>query len=225
MISLMNKKILNVKVYFWILFLLASAIFILFPQIDLYISSLFYDGESFAFKRTWLEQLFFHSIKPIIITLALGSIAIFIFNFFKKKNILNINAKVILYLLLVLGIAPGLIVNATLKENWGRARPHQTTDFGGSKEFTPAFIPSNQGGYSFSSGHSAAAFSLIGFVILANRRKKLWMTLILSYATLMSLVRVAAGGHFFSDTVTSFFIVIISTSIIHMMIFKDEEKQ
>ena len=221
----MNTKILNVKLYIWALFLALSLIFIFFPQIDLYVSSLFFDGTKFPFKRTWLEQLFFHSVRPIIITFSVLSIAIFAYNFFMKKDILKINAKVILYLLLTLGVAPGLIVNVTLKDNWGRARPNETLNFGGSKEFTPAFIPSNQGGYSFSSGHSAAAFSLMGFVVLARKRRKMWMAIVLSYASAMSLVRVAAGGHFLSDTVSSFFIVYISTSIIYMLIFKKELNQ
>ena len=206
-------------------FALLSAIFILFPQIDLYVSSLFFDGTKFPFKRTWFEQLFFHSVRPMIITFSVISVAIFVYNFFMKKNILNINAKVLLYLILTLSIAPGLIVNATLKDNWGRARPNEVINFGGTKEFTPAFIPTNQGGYSFSSGHAAAAFSLMGFVVLASKRRKMWMAIVLSYASAMSLVRIAAGGHFLSDTVTSFFIVYISTSILYMLIFKKELNQ
>jgi len=221
----MNRKILNVSLYIWMAFALVSAIFVLFPQIDLYVSSLFFDGTKFPFKRTWFEQLFFHSVRPMIITFSVISIAIFIYNYFMKKNILNINAKVLLYLILTLSIAPGLIVNATLKDNWGRARPNEVVNFGGTKEFTPAFIPTNQGGYSFSSGHAAAAFSLMGFVVLASKRRKMWMVIVLSYASAMSLVRVAAGGHFLSDTVTSFFIVYISTSILYMLIFKKELNQ
>ncbi len=220
----MNKKILNVKLYIWLLFLVSSLTFILFPQIDLYISGLFYDGKSFPANGTWIENFFYHSVKPIIITLTLSSLIIFIYNFFKKKNFLDINSKVILYLLLVLGVAPGLIVNVTLKENWGRARPAQTINFGGTKEFTPAFILSDQDGYSFSSGHSAAAFSLIGFALLAKRRRKFWLSLVLSYGVLVSIARISSGGHFLSDVVTSFFIVYIFTYIFQMLILEKGAK-
>jgi len=218
----MNTKILNVKLYFWLLFFISSIVFILFPQIDIYVSSLFYDGDAFPLKKTPFEQFIYHSVRPLIIILSLGSIAIFIYNFFKKTNILNINAKVILYLILVLGVAPGIIVNGVLKPHWERARPIQIVDFGGKKEFTPAFMLSDQNGHSFSSGHAAAAFSLIGFVILAPRRKKVWMSIILSYGAVMGLARISAGGHFLSDVVTSFFIVFISTAIIHYMLFKED---
>lgn len=218
----MNKKYLNVKLYFWLLFFVSSIIFVIFPQIDLDIASLFYDGKSFPLNGSWIEDILYHSVKPLIITFALSSIAIFIYNYVKKKNLLGINSKTMLFIVLFLTIAPALIVNTTLKENWGRARPAQTINFGGQKEFTPAFIPSNQGGYSFSSGHTAAAFSLLGFALLAKRRQKLFISLVLTYGTLVSLARMAAGGHFLSDVVTSFFIVYISTHILYKLVFKED---
>lgn len=219
----MNKKYLNVKGYMWIAFLILSLIFISFPDIDLFVANLFYDGKTFPANKTPLEEFFYYSVKPILLTLAILTLLIFIYNYISKKNILNINSKVILYLILSLSIAPGLIVNATLKENWGRARPAQTTNFGGTKEFTPAFIPSNQGGYSFSSGHTAAAFSLLAFALLARKRKQLWIGLTLGYGVLVSISRMASGGHFLSDVVTSFFIVYIFTHIFYMLVFKDKK--
>ncbi|MEA2091975.1 MAG: phosphatase PAP2 family protein, partial [Campylobacterota bacterium] len=158
----------------------------------------------------------------LMIIFILSTLGTFIYNRQKKKNILNINTKVILYLTLVLSIAPVLIVNTTLKENWGRARPAQIVNFGGKKEFTPAFIKSNQGGYSFSSGHAAAAFSFMGFALLAKKRRRLFMALAITYGASVSLARIAAGGHFFSDVVTSFFIVYIATHIFYKLIFKEE---
>jgi len=218
----MNKKYLNIKLYFWLFFLVSSIIFVSFPQIDLEIASLFYDGKSFPLNGSWIEDILYHSVKPLIITFALSSIVIFIYNYAKKKNLLGINSKAMLFIVLFLTIAPALIVNTTLKENWGRARPAQTINFGGQKEFTPAFIISDQDGYSFSSGHTAAAFSLLGFALLAKRRQRLFVSLVLVYGTLVSLARMAAGGHFFSDVVTSFFIVYISTHILYKLVFKED---
>lgn len=219
----MNKKYLNVPYYIWGLFPLSALVFIFFPQIDLYISALFFNGESFPANGTPLEEFFYISVKPIILTLAISTFLLFLYNFFGKKNLLNINAKVVLYILLVLGVAPGLIVNATLKDNWERARPSQTVNFGGEKKFTPAYIISDQGGYSFSSGHAAAAFSLIGFVLLAKKRKKIWMSIALIYAFGVGAARIAAGGHFFSDVITSFFIVYIFTYMFYGFLLKKDE--
>jgi len=222
--AFMNKNYFNVKAYIWLAFVLLSLMFIFFPQIDLYVANLFYDGKSFPMNKTWLESFFYYSVKPLIIIFIFSTFTLYIHNRIYKKNILNIDTKVILYIILVLSIAPGLIVNTTLKDNWGRARPAQIIEFGGKKEFTPAFIVSNQDGYSFSSGHSAAAFSLIGFALLAKRRRTIWMSLAISYGIAVSIARMAAGGHFFSDVITSFFIVWIGTHIFYKLIFKKDSQ-
>ncbi len=206
----MNKKILNSPLYIWIAFVLSSIFFIFFSQIDIDFSSLFYQN-GFYLRGSLYETFFYKSVPIIISTLAIGSITLFLYNAISKKNILGIDKKTILYIILVLSLAPGLIVNTTLKENWGRARPMDIVQFGGNKEFTPAFILSNQGGNSFSSGHGSAAFSILGFALLARSRKKLWITLALSYGVAVSFARIIGGGHFLSDNLTSFFIVYIAT--------------
>jgi len=213
---------LNVNIYIWISFFVLSVLFILFPQIDLYIANLFYDGHSFWLNKTPIEEFFYYSVKPILMGFIIVTISIYIYNKITKKEILRIDSKVILYILLVVAIAPGLIVNTTLKENWGRPRPQQVKEFGGKLDFTPAFIISKQDGYSFSSGHTAAAFSLIGFALLAHKRRRFWLILSITYGISVSLARMVAGGHFLSDVVTSFFIVWIFTHIFYKLVFKED---
>lgn len=222
MINILNKKYFNVRLYIWMSFIVLSFIFIFFPQIDITLSAPFYNGENFYLKGSLYERFFYNSVKILLILFTVGSFGIYIYNRIKKKNLLGIDSRVIIYIVLVLSIAPGLIVNATLKDHWGRARPAQIVQFGGDKEFTPAFIPSNQNGHSFSSGHTAAAFSFIGFALLAKRRRRFWMGLALAYGTLVSFARLIAGGHFFSDIVTSFFIVWIVTHLLYKLIFKKD---
>jgi lipid A 4'-phosphatase len=222
MINILNKKYFNVRLYIWMSFIVLSFIFIFFPQIDITLSAPFYNGENFYLKGSLYERFFYNSVKVALIFFTLVSFAIYIYNRVKKKNIFGMNSKSIIYIVLVLSIAPGLIVNATLKDHWGRARPAQIVQFGGDKEFTPAFILSNQNGHSFSSGHTAAAFSFIGFALLAKRRRRFWMGLALAYGTLVSFARLIAGGHFFSDIVTSFFIVWIVTHLLYKLIFKKD---
>ncbi len=222
MIKLLNKNYFNVKLYIWVSFLVLSIIFVLFPQIDITISAPFYNGENFYLKGSLYERFFYNSVKVLLTAFTLASLGIYLYNRIKHKHILNIDTKVIIYIVLVLSIAPGLIVNATLKDHWGRARPAQITQFGGDKEFTPAFILSNQNGHSFSSGHTAAAFSFVGFALLVTRRRKFWMSLAIAYGILVSFARLIAGGHFFSDIVTSFFIVWIVTHLLYKLIFKKD---
>lgn len=222
MIKKLTKKYFNVRLTIWISFLLLSLIFIFYPQIDITISAPFFNGEDFYLKGSLYERFFYNSVKVLLVLFTLSSLGIYIYNKIKKRNIFGINSKTIIYIVLVLSIAPGLIVNTTLKEHWGRARPAQITQFGGDKEFTPAFILSNQNGHSFSSGHTAAAFSFVGFALLAKRRRKFWIILAVAYGVLVSFARLIAGGHFFSDIVTSFFIVWIVTHLLYKLIFKKD---
>lgn len=220
--KILTKKILNVRVYIYLLFALSAYIFISFPQIDLFVSSLFYNGKAFAANGTPLEEFFYHSVQSLVIFMIISTLLVFFYNLFFKTNYFNLHAKQLLFIILVLGLAPGLIVNVTLKDHWGRPRPAQVQEFGGKLHFTPAFIRSHQDGYSFSSGHTAAAFSLLGFALLARNRRKFWVSLVLLYGTAVSLARMASGGHFFSDVLTSFFIVWIATHILYKLIFKKD---
>ncbi len=222
----MNKKIINVPLYVWIAFLITSLLFVFFPQIDIFVSNLFYTkGIGFSANGTWYEFILYNSIQPVVALAIILPILIWLYNIAAKKDLLHVNKKVILYLLLVVAIAPGLIVNDILKEHWGRARPAETILFGGTKEFTPAFVISDQGGYSFSCGHAAGAFFLIALALLAQQRRALWMSLALSYGIAISYIRIAAGGHFFSDTVVSFFIVYITTLIFYGFFFKEKNNE
>ncbi|SFV67329.1 Bll0523 protein [hydrothermal vent metagenome] len=222
MMQQLNKNYLNVKLYMWLAALLFSLFFLFFPQIDIQTSALFYDGHSFYLKGSLFERFFYHSVKIMLITFTLASFSIYFYNKIKKRNILGLNNKVMLYIILVLSVAPGLIVNATLKNHWGRARPANIKEFGGHKTFTPAFVLSNQKGHSFSSGHTSAAFAFVGFALLSQKRRKFWMTLAISYGILVSFARLIAGGHFLSDIFTSFFIVWIVTHILYKIIFKKD---
>ena len=116
MIKQLNKNYFNVKLYMWLSALFFSLFFIFFPQIDIQTSALFYDGHSFYLKGSLFERFFYNSVKIMLISFTLGSISIYFYNKIKKKNILGVNGKVMLYIILVLSIAPGLIVNATLKD-------------------------------------------------------------------------------------------------------------
>ncbi|MBU0631315.1 phosphatase PAP2 family protein [bacterium] len=222
----MNKKIFNVPVFIWAAFILSSLIFIFFPQIDIFVSDLFYKQKGGFFTNgTWYEIMLYNSVKPVVFAAVALPGLIWIYNIFSKKNILHVNGKVIGYLLLVLAIGPGLIVNDIFKEHWGRARPAQTIMFGGDKEFTPAFVLSDQEGYSFSCGHAAGAFFLISLALLVRKNRMFWMGLAFAYGIVISYIRIAAGGHFFSDTVVSFFIVYIISLMLYGIIFKGKSHQ
>ena len=219
-----NTKYMNIPLFIWISFIISIPLFKYFGEIDLFISHLFYKDNIFFLNDTLVEKFFHISIRPIIIFAILIPLGAYIYNSKYKKHFLTITKRKLLYIFLVLALAPGLIVNLFLKEGCERPRPKQIIEFGSKKEFYPAYTITNQGKDSFSSGHVAAAFSLMGLAMLAKRRREFWIKLTLIYGTGMMIARVAAGAHFFSDVLTSFFIVYISTHILYKYLIENSEE-
>lgn len=112
------------------------------------------------------------------------------------------------YVMLTLLLGPGLMVNTILKDNWGRARPAQTNEFGGERLFTPAWVMSNQcqNNCSFVCGDASVGFGLIAFAFV-SRRPHRWLAASLVAGGALGLMRMAQGGHFLSDVIFSFYAV------------------
>ena len=79
---------------------------------------------------------------------------------------------------------------------------------------------SGQVGNSFSCGHASGAFALMAFALLTQRRRHFWMGLALTYGVLVSYARLAAGGHFLSDIVVSFFIMFFISKLFYFYLFE-----
>ena len=206
----MKKRFLQVPLWVWASFVLVSTLFVLIPEIDLAVAELFFTpGVGFEENGTTRERLFHRSVGVLLVVGNIGLIALLLSERLARRARSRITGKNLAFLLIVLTLGPGLIVNALLKENWGRARPVELVQFGGTKEFTSAFIPSHQEGGSFSSGHAAAsAYWLLAALLIAPRR--IWLVgIAVVYSLAVSWMRMAAGGHFLSDIVTSYFIVAI----------------
>jgi lipid A 4'-phosphatase len=126
------------------------------------------------------------------------------------------------YIFLVLVVGPGLLVNVLFKDQWGRARPMQVENFGGHTHFTPAWIPSQQcdKNCSFVCGDSSVGFSLLALAFLSPRPRR-WFLAAIGAGSALGLMRMAQGGHFFSDVVFSFFTVYFAAWLLHRLLFPD----
>ena len=128
-------------------------------------------------------------------------------------------------LMLTIIIGPGVVINATLKDHWGRARPHQIVDFGGRYEFSKILDPGTYAvGKSFPCGHASIGFLLCVFWFALRRRAPQ----LARYSLLGSLVlgmfsgvgRMAAGAHFLSDVFYAGFITYLSAFVAYYGILR-----
>lgn len=198
------------------LFLLVSCLFVIFPQVDLWLSGLFWNGtageKGFTLNENGFVQfvywVFLHIPKILIPAL----LFMLVLPWFKKS--LQPTRKYSGFLLLVLLIGPGIIVHPILKDNWDRPRPRDVQQFGGEREFTPAFIVTEQPGrnQSFASGHGAMGFFFMAFAWVFRKRRYLLGGLVIG--AIVSMGRVVQGGHFLSDVVTAGFIVYFTSQVL-----------
>jgi membrane-associated PAP2 superfamily phosphatase len=117
----------------------------------------------------------------------------------------------ILFILSTLAVGPGLIVNLILKDHWGRPRPWRVDVFGGDQPFVGVWRITHEcrSNCSFVSGEASSAIWMITLVVLLPERwRPLGLRLILGLAVLLSLNRIAMGGHFLSDTMLSWAITL-----------------
>jgi lipid A 4'-phosphatase len=214
--------IFGVSRWFYLVSFLLALLFVFVPQIDLFVSGLFYsEAEGFFWSKQPLVLFLYQIPRPIAIIAAVG-LLILIADMLFKKRFFSIRPLLLFYFAAVMIIGPGVIVHNVFKDQWGRARPSKVVEFGGTHTFTPAFILSDQceRNCSFVSGHSAGAYGLIALALLVRRRKALAMAGAVTVGSLVGLGRIIQGGHFFSDVLFSFVIVYLSAKILYHFTFE-----
>ncbi|MGD9975566.1 MAG: phosphatase PAP2 family protein [Desulfatirhabdiaceae bacterium] len=202
-------------------FAASVCVFLVFPEIDINISELFYHPvNGFFLRDARICQILYKSVE-IVTPVCIGIlITMLIWVWITKISVLGLTRKSFYYLILVLALGPGLLANTILKDNWGRARPDAIVEFGGDKLFTPAFILSSScnRNCSFVSGHSAMAFYVMVPGFLFRRYRKQIFGFGFVYGSVVGLARMVQGGHFLSDVVFSFFCVFsVAWGIYHAM--------
>ncbi len=201
----------------------ATLLFSVFPEVDIRFSSCFYDPtRQFYLANVSFCRWIYLSAEIITIAWVVLAVVWLAGTWIRKKNWFELTAKQVFYLLLVLAIGPGLIVNVVLKDNWGRARPADITAFGGTSTFTPAFVLSSEcrTNCSFVSGHAAMGFYFIAFGFVFRQRRDLLILLAGTYGAVLGLIRIIQGGHFLSDIVFAFFIVYAVSAVLYWIMFE-----
>lgn len=189
---------------------------ILFPRIDLTVSGWFFDGIGVGFPaRTSPMYEWVRRVMPYFMFAGAGYVLVlWLAGEFMGQVFLGVTRRVALYLLSSLALGPGVIVNSVLKDNWGRPRPSTIRDFGGENYFVPPLVFSDQcdTNCSFSSGHGALGFWPVAVALLVPPPwRGAALAAALAFGAMVGFVRIAQGGHFFSDVVFSAVIVVATT--------------
>ncbi len=203
--------------------LLAALVFSLWPEVDLAVSSLFYEGNGrFVLVNNpvgTMPRLLFQGFF-------VGFCLIVLFGLFytllRHTPLLGLRPLQWSYLVACLVIGPGLLTNTILKDNWGRARPVQIEEFGSKGKFTPALVPSQacQRNCSFVSGESSSIFMVFfALALLLPSWRRILLVLGIIIGSLAGLVRMGMGGHFLSDVTFSGIFMLLTALLLYQIFF------
>ena len=192
--------------------------------LDIPLSGLFYvPGRGF----TWDTEGFLEFVRAIVPDLVIGSFVVcvlfWIGGLIRPQWSWRIATRSMVFLTTSLLLGPGLIVEALLKPNWGRARPKDITLFGGDAVYTPPWQMAQEclSNCSFTSGHAAIAFWVAAYAFLLPPKDRvvgIFAGLVVGLG--VGAVRIAQGAHFLTDVAAAGIIVIGVNAMLARLILR-----
>ncbi|MCE1226922.1 MAG: phosphatase PAP2 family protein [Geobacteraceae bacterium] len=192
---------------------------------DLRLSACFYRAGGWPIGEQFPWKLLYRIDRIPAVLLAFGWLVVAIRSVTVPSLRQWRRAGIFLVLLLILG--PGLLVNSAFKEHWGRPRPRDVIQLGGSKEFLQPWQSGISGkGRSFPSGHSSAAFFLATPWFVYRYRKpvvaRCWFWGGIVFGVLMSMARIVQGGHFLTDCLWAFGMVWLAGQVLAALLMPEQ---
>jgi lipid A 4'-phosphatase len=184
--------------------LVVGLLFGIYPELDLKLANLFYDPatRSFPLKLSTLAAIVRDGAMWIAWGLALPAIVALVIKLVRPDRPLLMSGRAIVFLLVTLTLSAGVLTTLTVKSYWGRPRPVVVSQFNGPEQFVPWWDPRGGCGRncSFFSGEGATAFWTYAPAALAPPAwRALAYAAVTVFGVLTSVLRMAFGGHFFTD--------------------------
>src|ERR1700716_2668005 len=204
--------------------LVVGLLFGIYPELDLKLAALFYDPatRTFPLKFDRLAAIARDGTMWIAWGLALPAIAALVVKLARPDRPLLMSGRAIVFLLGTLPLSAGVLTNLTFKSYWGRPRPVVVSEFNGDLPFVPWWDPRGGCGRncSFFSGEGATAFWTLAPAALTPPT---WRPLAYAAATLFgvitSVLRMAFGGHFFTDVAAAGLVTFLVIWLAHGYIY------
>jgi len=203
-----------------------SLYFLAFPGTDFRASGLFYfeSGGFAAQNEPFLRDV--RHLGPFLVRVtAVVCAGVLLLKLLVpgRPPLLPLRQPVFLLTTLILG--PGLLVNTILKDNWGRPRPRNVEEFGGDLPYQPVWKMTDHcdSNCSFVSGEASAGMWLVSVAFLLPRSwRKAALAFLLPLCVILSVNRVAFGGHFLSDTLLSWGLTLLLILAVFRLLYLKE---
>lgn len=188
--------------------------------LDLQIATFFANVQHKFHPPSWTWTVYRYGLIPgqLLFVVSFCTLCVGIF-FWRKSPV----TKASLYLSLTLVIGSGGVGHAMLKQFWPRPRPKQSILFGGKYPYLPLWKPytgnKDRNLRSLPSGHATMGFYFFALYFVGKRYQKRWlactgMLVAILLGGLLGWIRMAQGGHYFSDIVVSCLIMWLSAAVL-----------
>lgn len=207
------------------LFLVIGLLFGLYPELDLKLAAAFYDvaTKTFPLKVNGVAAFARDAAMWIAWAFVIPSFAALIWKAIRPDRPLLVKGRSIVFLVVTLALSAGVLTNLAFKTYWGRPRPVVVVEFSGPQQFVPWWDPRGTcaRNCSFFSGEGATAFWTYAPASLAPAP---WRPLAYTAGTVFGIVtsglRMAFGGHFFTDVTIAGLVTFLVIWLAHALIYR-----
>jgi lipid A 4'-phosphatase len=204
---------------------IVGVIFGVYPALDLTISGLFYSESR---EHHW------YAIGPnlprlrdvaswLVALIAAPAFVAFAVKLLSPHRPMLIPGRAALLIVTTLALGPGLMTNVLLKDRWARPRPVDVIEFGGTDPFVPWWDPRGtcDKNCSFVAGEPSGAFwTLAPASVVPLPWRPYAYAAALVFGAASGLLRMAAGGHFFSDVVFAGVVTYLMIWLVHGLLYR-----
>lgn len=205
--------------------IVVGAVFGIFPELDLRLARLFFDGQggAFAFGHGAGARLLRDAAMWIVAASAAPAVIAIMLKFLLPERRMLIPGRAAVFLLATLALAPGLVTNGILKDQWPRSRPIDVAEFGGKEHFSAWWDPHGGCGQncSFVSGEASGAYWMFAPAALAPAPVRPYAFAAAAvFGTAVGVKRMAFGGHFASDVLFAGVFTFLVIWLVHALIYR-----
>ncbi len=208
--------------------LVVGLLFGIYPGLDLDLARRFYDpayAEIGGFPALYdpLLNRLRDLARLISALLAAPAILALVGKLVAPRRRMLIKARAAVLLITTLALGPGVLTNLVLKDHWGRPRPIDVSAFAGKLQFRPWWDPRGDcpNNCSFVAGEPSGAFwTLAPAALLPPAWRGLATAGALAFGAAIGLIRMAGGGHFFTDVVFSGVFTFLIIWLTHGLLYR-----
>jgi lipid A 4'-phosphatase len=197
----------------------------IFPKLDLDLVRPFFDPAAGGFWVSF-DPVFngLRDLSRLIVTIvAAPAVLAILGKLILPRRPMLVPGRAAVLMTATLALGPGLVTNLILKNHWGRPRPIDVTAFAGDQQFVPWWDPRGAclENCSFVAGEPSGAFwTLAPAAVTPPAWRPLAYGVAIVFGAGVGLVRMAGGGHFFSDVVFSGIFTFLIIWLMHGCIFR-----